>query len=239
MKLKNQGLILAEDGSKMSKSKGNVVNPDEVIAEFGADALRLYEMFMGPLEMAKPWSTSGISGVRRFIDKVWRLIQKPISDDLLPSESHRLLHKTIKKVGQDIETQNFNTAISTMMELVNDWSALAQLNRSDLQSFIKILSPFAPHIAEEAWNKLGQAPCVCQQTWPSFDEALTVDDTITLVIQINGKVREKMEFSATADKAQLEQAALSSEKVKKMIDGKKILKVITVPKKLVNIVIEA
>jgi len=237
-KLRNQGLILAEDGNKMSKSRGNVVNPDEVIAEHGADCLRMYEMFMGPLEQAKPWSTKGMMGVHRFIDKIWRLSLKPHNNNPLPEASEKILHKTIKKVGEDIESESFNTAISTMMELVNDWTALEQINKPAFENFLKILTPFAPHVAEEVWEKLGHKPSIYKESWPAFDEAKLQDNQALVVFQVNGKVRAKEMLEINLTNAQLEAKAKEHDNVRAHIDGKEIVKIITVPKKLVNIVVK-
>jgi leucyl-tRNA synthetase len=238
IKLRNQGLILAEDGNKMSKSRGNVVNPDEVIAEHGADCLRMYEMFMGPLEQAKPWSTKGMMGVHRFIDKIWRLSFKPLNNNPLPEASEKILHKTIKKVGEDIESESFNTAISTMMELVNDWTALEQLNKPAFENFLKILTPFAPHLTEEVWEKLGHKPSIYKESWPDFDAAKLQDNQTLVVFQVNGKVRAKEMLETNLTNAQLEAKAKEHDNVRAHIDGKEIVKIITVPKKLVNIVVK-
>jgi len=231
-KLKNQGLILGEDGEKMSKSRGNVVNPDEVIAEHGADAFRLYEMFMGDFEHVKPWSTSGIIGQRRFLERVWKL---QIGDAETQSDVRALLHKTIKKVTEDIEAFKFNTAISAMMILVNACEGVA-LSRPDYESFIKILSPFAPHMTEELWEALGHKTLIARAPWPNYDPALTVDAEVEIALQVTGKVKDRIVVPADADDAELERLALQNEKVKTALEGKTVKQVIVVKKRLVNIV---
>lgn len=236
-KLTNQGLILAEDGRKMSKSLGNVINPDDVIGEHGADAFRMYEMFMGPLEMVKPWSTQGIMGIRRFLDKVWRLFDKKIDEKPLPKNIESLLHKTIKKVGEDIENLRFNTAISAMMILVNEVLSLESLNKDIANNLLVILAPFAPHIAEELWQKIGGKPSIHRQPWPKFDPKMIVESEIKIVVQVNGKLRDNIVVASVASEDEIKKLAVSSAKVKQFIEGKKIAKVIYVPKKLVNIVV--
>ncbi len=231
-KLKNQGLILGEDGEKMSKSRGNVVNPDDVIAEHGADAFRLYEMFMGDFEQVKPWSTSGIIGLRRFLDKVWRL---QIGDTDTAPSVRALLHKTIRKVGEDIEHFKFNTAISAMMIFVNEAEGAA-LSKDDYGSFLKILSPFAPHFCEEAWERLGHADRITRSSWPAYDPALTVDAEIEIALQVTGKVKDRITVPADADDAELERLALQNPKVAAALEGRAVKQVIVVKKRLVNIV---
>ena len=246
-KLTNQGLILAEDGQKMSKSLGNVVNPDIVVDEFGADAFRMYEMFMGPLEMVKPWSTNGIVGLRRFLEKVWRLYDKKIGNEPMPKNIEALLHKTIKKVGEDIEGLRFNTAISAMMIFINEAASLESLNQELAKDFLIILAPFAPHMTEELWHKIemrdeeirdgkNRYTSIHNQTWPKYNSELIKDEKMTIVVQVNGKLRDDLSVAADANEEEIKKLAASSTKVKVFTDGKKIIKVIYVPKKLVNIV---
>ena len=204
-KLVHQGIVLGEDNQKMSKSRGNVVNPDEIMDQFGADAVRLYEMFMGPLEAMKPWSTRGVEGITRFLERVWRLMVtedgtlSPAVVSTAPSLEHqRVLHQTIKKVTEDIEELRFNTAISQMMVFTNELTKAEQRPRAVLEPFVLLLSPFAPHLAEELWGILGHTPSVSQQPWPSFDPALTVSDRLTIPVQINGKLRGKIEAAGLA-----------------------------------------
>ncbi|MDC0977761.1 leucine--tRNA ligase, partial [bacterium] len=240
-KLTNQGLILSEDGQKMSKSLGNVINPDDIIKEFGADSMRLYEMFMGPLEMAKPWATKGIIGVRRFLDKIWRLYTKHLDENIFERNPQmgidRDLHQTIKKVGEDIEKLSFNTAISQMMIFINIVSK-SDFNKTQAESFLKVLAPFAPHLAEELWENMGHKKSIHLESWPSFDDSLLQEDTITVVFSVNGKVRDKAEVAKDTPKEKLEELALASINVQKHTDGKKIVKKIVVPNKLVNIVVK-
>jgi leucyl-tRNA synthetase len=276
-KLVNQGIILGEDGQKMSKARGNVVNPDDMVAEFGADAFRLYEMFMGPLEMVKPWSTKGVEGVYRFLGRVWRLfvdeksetefeqaetttdlpqreklldviqLNAAISDAEPAPAQLKALHACIKKVTEDLDGLRFNTAISALMVFVNEAMTWDVKPRAVLRDFLILLAPFAPHIAEELWQKLAsaarpsppasQAPSLSYAPWPKFNPALLVEDTLEIPVQVNGKLRDVIKVPVDADNASIEAAAKSSEKVKPFLDGKTIKKVIIVPKKLVNIVV--
>ena len=242
-KLVNQGMILGDDGQKMSKSRGNVVNPDKVIADYGADSMRLYEMFMGPLEAVKPWSTHGVEGVHRFLNKAWRMIigedggiHTAISDEVLAGEMERLLHKTIKKVTEDIENMAFNTAISQMMIFVNEYSRLEPRPRGAIESFVLLLSPFAPHIAEELWQRLGHDKTLAYEPWPKFDPALTEDPEVELAIQVNGKVRDRITVPAGADEEEIKQKALETDKTKAALAGQTVRKVIVIKSRLVNIV---
>ena len=241
-KLVHQGIVLGEDNQKMSKSRGNVVNPDEIMDQFGADAVRLYEMFMGPLEAMKPWSTRGVEGITRFLDRTWRLMvddQGRLSDAVVssaPSLDHRqLLHRTIKKVTEDVEALHFNTAISQMMVFTNEMTKAEQRSRSVIEPFVLLLAPFAPHLAEELWAILGGKPSVSQQPWPIFDPALTVSDRLTIPIQVNGKLRAKLEVGAEATRDQIE--AMAREEAAEWLQGKEPKKIIYVEKKLVNFVI--
>ena len=243
MKLVNQGLILGEDSQKMSKSRGNVVNPDDIISEYGADAVRLYEMFMGPLTQVKPWSTRGVEGVYRFLQRVWRLyvdnenkISSQLQDVEPTLEQKKILHKTIKKVSGDIDTLSFNTAISQMMIFVNEMTPMEVRPRKILEQFVLVLAPFAPHLAEELWEKLGHKTSLAKAPFPEYDEALTVDDEITVVLQVNGKLRDKLNVQKGLSKDVLEKMA--KEKVTHWLEGKEIVKVVVVPDKLVNIVIK-
>jgi leucyl-tRNA synthetase len=300
-KLVNQGLILGEDGQKMSKSRGNVVNPDDILKEYGADAFRLYEMFMGPLRDSKPWSTKGVEGVYRFLGRVWRLFVNEKSEtefeqaetttnpgfargsaearaqrhkellDLIKSSSSikdvqptpaqlKTLHACIKKVTEDLDGMRFNTAISAMMVFVNDAMTWETKPVSVLRDFLILLQPFAPHLAEELWEKLstvrspqsivgtpankttvdsglGTMDSLSYRPWPKFDPALLIEDTLEIPVQVNGRLRDVIKVPANADNATLEAAAKASEKVKPFLEGKTIKKVIVVPKKLVNIAV--
>lgn len=231
---------------KMSKSRGNVVNPDVVVAEYGADALRLYEMFMGPFEKSKPWSMNGVSGVKSFLDRSWRMIVDDRADELQldeavgdhepTDEQTRVLHKTIKAVSEDIEALSFNTAISRLMEFVNFFTKQNARPKSIMESFVLLLSPMAPHIAEEFWRLLGHDDTLAYEAWPEFDEALTIDASIEIPVQIMGKVRAKITIARGLSKDELLAAAKAEPRIAELIAGKQILKEIVVPDKLVNIV---
>ena len=222
--------------AKMSKTLKNVVNPDDIIEQFGADSMRLYEMFMGPLEVSKPWSTKGMSGVFRFLERSWRASEKPADEGGLPKELEKVLHKTIKKVSLDTKNLEFNTAIAQMMIFMNEFSKQEKLYMKAWKPFVKMLSVYSPHIGEEFWEKLGNSKTIAYEPWPEWEEALTKDDEITVVVQINSKVRAKIQLSADTSKDDMEKAALSHEKVKEWIEGKNVVKVIVIPGKLVNIV---
>ncbi len=253
-RLVNQGIILGTDGQKMSKSRGNVVNPDEVIDDYGADAFRLYEMFMGPLEQMKPWSMKGVEGVYRFLARVWRLAMTEDQEgnwqlstalaDIDPTPAQlRVLHATIKKVTGDLATLSFNTAISQMMVCVNELTSAEQRPVSALRTLLILLSPFAPHMAEELWEQLGKKfpgfeGAAHAQTWPTHDESLLVENEVEIVLQLNGKVRDKMIAAKDATREQLETAARAHEKFAAQLAGKEVVKVIVVPGKLVNFVIK-
>ena len=236
---KESGEVLERVVAKMSKSLKNVINPDEVIAQYGADTMRMYEMFMGPLQVSKPWSTTGIAGVWRFIDRLWRLAdEKPLTEDKAPIEILRSLNKTIKKVTEDTATLNFNTAISQMMVYINDLSKLESLPREAWEPMILMLSPYAPHLAEELWAKAGHKPSVANVSWPKYKEELTVDSEVQIVCQINGKVRAKLMMSKDASKEEIIAAAKANENVKKYLEGATIVKDIVVPGKLVSFVVK-
>jgi leucyl-tRNA synthetase len=244
-KLRNQGMILGENGEKMSKSRGNVVNPDDVIAEQGADALRLYLMFLGPLERDKPWNTSGIEGVRRFLDRAWRMFfddegqMQPQVQDVEPSEDHlRLLHKTVHAVTTMTEDLRFNTAISQMMVFVNEMTNMEVRPRRVLEQFVLLLAPYASHLAEEIWNKLGHEQTLTYAAWPTYDEKYLVEDTITVVVQVNGKVRDQLDVPADIEQDAIIELAKASEKVKGWLEGKNLVKSIYVKGKLVSLVVK-
>ncbi len=243
-KLFNQGMILGENNEKMSKSKGNVVNPDEIVESHGADTLRLYEMFMGPLDGSIAWSANGVDGSRRFLDRIWRLLidengnLNPKIKENLEQESglEKVYHQTVKKVTEDYEALHFNTAISQLMVFINEAYKADVLPISYVEGFVKLISPIAPHIAEELWEKLGSSGTIAYEGWPAYDEAKLKDDEVEIVIQINGKVKHKLLVPINTNKDALEQIAMDDDKIKEQIDGKTIRKVIAVPGKLVNIV---
>jgi len=225
--------------AKMSKSLKNVINPDEVISQYGADTMRMYEMFMGPLQVSKPWSTTGIAGVWRFIDRIWRLSEeKTISEDKAPEQLIKTLNKTIKKVGDDTRTLNFNTAISQMMIYVNELYKLDNLPREAWEPLILMLAPYVPHMAEELWERAGHKPSVCNQKWPEYIQELTVDETITFVVQVNGKVRAKIECPKGLSQQDAVKTAKENENVARYLEGQQILKEIYVPNKLISFVVK-
>lgn len=223
--------------AKMSKSLKNVINPDEIVEEYGADSLRMYEMFMGPLQMSKPWSTDGLQGVYRFLERVCRLTDKPMSDDPMPRELEKELHKAGLKVTEDTASMSFNTAISQMMTLLNVATKQKKCYRSMMNMFVPMLSPYAPHLAEELWEFMGNDAPVSLVSWPVFDEKLAKDDTVTIPVQICGKVREKLELPAGLSREQMLEAVMNDEGVKSRIEGKEIIKTIVVPGRLVNLVV--
>ncbi len=236
LKLRNQGMILAEDGRKMSKSLGNVINPDDVVKEHGADAFRMYEMFMGPLEDAKPWSTKSIVGISRFLEKVWRL-QEKANDKNSHKKFEKVVHQTIKKVTEDIENMRFNTAIAQMMILINHMDKADKISIADYQALLIILSPFAPHITQELWSNLGNKASITEEQWPKYDSSLIKEEEIELVIQVNGKVRHKITVPADITEEDAKAKALESDQVNKWLDNKQPKKVIYVKGKLVSIVV--
>ncbi|MGJ7920370.1 leucine--tRNA ligase [Neobacillus sp. LXY-4] len=241
-KLFNQGMILGENNEKMSKSKGNVVNPDDIVTSHGADTLRLYEMFMGPLDASIAWSTNGLDGSRRFLDRIWRLFVEDNGEitakiqDSDDASLEKIYHQTVKKVTEDYEGLRFNTAISQMMVFINEAYKATVLPTHYVEGFVKMLAPICPHVAEELWAKLGHNGSLSYETWPAYDEAKLVDDEVEIVVQINGKVKTKLYVPSDASKEILEKIAMGDDKVKEQIDGKTVRKVIAVPGKLVNIV---
>ena len=253
-KLVNQGIILGEDNQKMSKSRGNIVNPDDVIDQYGADAFRCYEMFMGPLEQMKPWSMRGVEGVSRFLARVWRLfttenqageweLSAKIKEIDADKSQQKMTQATIKKVTEDIESFSFNTAISQMMIFVNAFTGAETIPLSSMRNFLVLLSPFAPHIVSELWEKLNAKFTdaigdIAEQQWPDYNEQLLVEDEVDIVLQINGKVRDRMKMSILATQEEMKTAALSNPKIQQRIAGKTVCKTIVVPKKLVNIVVD-
>ncbi len=244
LRLKNQGLILGPDGEKMSKSKGNVVSPDEIVSEYGADSIRLYEMFMGPLEDAKPWDTKGVVGVRRFLDKVWKVGgegQGTRDKGQGVKEEGRLtrtLHKTIKKVTADLQDLKFNTAISTLMIMANEMTTSESVPREIFESYLKLLAPFAPHFSEELWQKLGYSSSIFTESWPTFDPVFLVDDVIEMGVQVNGKLRGTITIAPNASEAEAKELAISEPNVNKWLEEKEIIKIIYIPGKIFNIVVK-
>ncbi len=243
-KLINQGMILGEDGQKMSKSRGNVVNPDKVIAEHGADSMRLYEMFMGPLEAVKPWNMQGVEGVHRFLQKLWRLIvdkntgeiNNAVKETEADEATLRLLNQTIKKVGDDIESFGFNTAISAMMIFLNHLVKMTVVPKAVVEKLVLILAPFAPHIAEELWQKLGHAESLAYERWPEYDKELIKEKEIELAVQVNGKIKDRLVVAADADDELIKNEALAGSKVQAALGGKPAKKVIVVKPRIVSII---
>ena len=243
-KLINQGMILGSDGQKMSKSRGNVVNPDEIVAQFGADSLRLYEMFMGPLEKVKPWQTNGVDGVFRFLNRVWNMIidredklDSSIQEILASEEDKKLLHRSIKKISEDLETMHLNTAISEMMIFVNQFSKNKVKPLEIVRDFILILSPFAPHLAEELWQMIGEKESLAYHPWPTYDKKYLIQENYILPVQINGKMRFQLEVQQGENQESLLKKIKQEEKLEKYLKGKEIKKVIFVPNKIVNLVV--
>ncbi|MEK7095016.1 MAG: class I tRNA ligase family protein [Patescibacteria group bacterium] len=232
----SHGLILAEDGTKMSKSKGNVVNPDDIVKEFGADALRLFILFIGPFAEPAPWKRDGLVGMRRFIEKVLRLPE--IIADKESEEITRCLHKTIKKVGEDIENMAFNTAVSSLMIFVNEVTSTGKITNDTLKKFLSVLSPFASHIAEEVWEKVGGKELVAEEVWPKYDSKLVVDDVVTIGVQVNGKVRGDITIAPTASESEARTIAEANENVAKHLSGNAIAKFVYVPGRIVNFVLK-
>jgi leucyl-tRNA synthetase len=244
LKLVHQGIILGEDGEKMSKRWGNVVNPDDVIDQYGADALRLYEMFMGPLEAMKPWSTSSVEGVTRFLDRLWRLCLEEdggrshaLTEEAPDAATERLVHQTVKKVSEDIEGLKFNTAIAQMMVCVNELTRLERRPRWALERLVLVLSPFAPHIAEEIWQRLGHDGSLAYEPWPAWDPALVLEDTVTVAVQVNGKLRATLELPRDLGAEQVREAALADPRILKYVEDATVRKVIHVPNKLLSLVV--
>ena len=241
-KLVHQGMILGENGEKMSKSRGNVVNPDDVVNEVGADALRLFEMFMGPIEASKPWDTKGLNGARKFLDRVYRLVMSDEYrlkiDDNYDKNLEKIYHQTVKKVTNDFENLAFNTAISQMMVFINEAYKANHIYKGFIEGFIKLLSPIAPHICEEMWEATGHNESISKSSWPEYDDKLTKDDLVTYAVSVNGKLRDKMDLEPNLDQETVKNAALSRDKIKAFTSGHEIIKVIVVVNKIVNIVIK-
>ncbi|AUI71519.1 leucine--tRNA ligase [Companilactobacillus alimentarius] len=246
-KLFNQGMILGKGHEKMSKSKGNVVNPDDVVEQYGADTLRTYEMFMGPLDASIAWSENGLSGSSKFLDRVWNLFvndddYSTLRDGFLTDNNDGKLDKvynqTVKKVTEDYDALHFNTAISQMMVFVNEAHKVETMPKEYAQGLVKLLAPIAPHMMEELWNKFGNAESISYAAWPTYDESKLVSDTVEIIVQVNGKLRDKLQVATDTPKDELEKLATADEKVQKFIDGKNVVKVIVIPNKIVNIVVK-
>ena len=233
----SHGMILGENGEKMSKSRGNVVNPDEIVETYGADTMRLYEMFIGDFEKAAPWSPKSIKGCRRFVERVWNLFDKIEPSDAYSKQHEVLMHKTIKKVGEDIENLKANTAIAAMMSMVNDFYDKG-INRAEYKTLLKLICPFAPHVAEELWSMLGETSVLSLEAWPEYDESKTQESSIQIAVQVNGKLRATISLPVDCEQQLAIDTALADEKIQKAVEGKNIIKTIVVKNKIVNLVVK-
>jgi len=238
IKRTSHGMILGENGEKMSKSRGNVVNPDEIVENYGADTMRVYEMFIGDFEKAAPWSQSSIKGSKRFLDKVWALYDVMTDENGYRKELESEFHRTIKKVTEDIEGLKMNTAIAALMSLLNSIQSTGKITKDEYKTFITLLNPFAPHITEELWSICGFEGMLNETKWPTFDEAKCVDSTVEIVVQINGKIKARLNVPADISSADAIALAKSTENILNEISGKTVVKELYVPKKLVNIVVK-
>ena len=232
----SHGMVLGSDNQKMSKSKGNVITPDDIVNEYGADTLRVYEMFMGDYQSDSPWSTDSLKGCKRFLDKVIRLKNKVIDGDKYSEALEKIIHKSIKKVQNDLQTMAYNTAISTLMILANNFDELDSITKGDYHLLLTLLNPIAPHITEELNEQIGYKP-ICESTWPVYDEAKTIDDEKEIGVQVNGKLRASIKISINEDEESIKSKALNEENVKKYVEGKSIIKIIVIPGRIVNIVV--
>jgi leucyl-tRNA synthetase len=231
-------MIMGENNEKMSKSRGNVVNPDDIVEEFGADTLRMYEMFIGDFEKSVPWSQNGVKGCRRFLDRVWKLQSIICDGDEYSKDIEITMNKTIKKVSEDFENLKFNTAVAALMALINDVYAKNSINKAEFKTFLILLNPVAPHITEELWVKAGYPGMLNKQSWPTWDEGKTVEDQIEIAIQINRRVKDKIMVASGLSKQETEETAMQDAKVLALLEGKTPFKVIAVPGTLVNLVVK-
>ena len=232
----SHGMILGENGEKMSKSRGNVVNPDDIVKEYGADTMRLYEMFIGDFEKAAPWSSASIRGSRRFLDRVWAMQDSILPGDGIRAQVETSVHKTIRKVGEDIENLKYNTAIAAMMALVNDLSAAGGATRAEYRILLILLNPFAPHMTEEIWELMGYGGELSAAQWPAYDESKCAENTVEIAVQINGKIRTRMMIPAAAEAAEVLAQAKADERIAGELVNKQLVKELYVPRKLVNLV---
>jgi len=234
---RSHGMVLAEDAKKMSKSLGNVINPDEIVKKFGADTLRMYEMFMGPFDQAINWSNQGVVGVFRFLNRVWQLQKKVKKDANQCRECETILHKSVKKLSEDIDNMKFNTAVSQLMILINEMDKEININLDNYKIFLKLLAPLAPHISEELWAQIGEKKSIHLEGWPKYDPAKIKENTFDLVIQINGKMRLVVSAPTGIKEEEAKELALSQERIKRFLSGKTPMKIIYISGKLINIVI--
>ena len=233
----SHGMILGENGEKMSKSRGNVVNPDEIVETYGADTMRLYEMFIGDFEKAAPWSSTSIKGCRRFVERIWNLYEQVKDGDAYTEENETIIHKTIKKVGEDIENLKNNTAIAALMSLVNQFYDKG-VNRAEYETLLKLANPFAPHVTEELWQMLGHDTVLSLESWPVFDESKTIESSIEIGVQVNGKLKSTVKLPMDCEQQLAIDTALADEKVKNAVAGKNIVKTIVVKNKIINLVVK-
>ncbi|NMA06215.1 MAG: class I tRNA ligase family protein, partial [Ruminococcaceae bacterium] len=238
LKRTSHGMILGDDGQKMSKSRGNVINPDEVVKEYGADTLRLYEMFIGDFEKTAPWSSESIKGCKRFLDRVFDMIGLVVDGEVYSKDLEVLFHKTVKKVGEDIENMKFNTAIAALMTLTNEIYAYKRLNKFEFEVFLTLLNPFAPHITEELWQMLGNKSMISATEWPKYNPEKCQDDTIEIAVQVNGKVRVRITIAVDADETKVLEAARSNQQISEMIKNKTLIKELYIKGKIVNFVVK-
>jgi leucyl-tRNA synthetase len=234
----SHGMILGENNEKMSKSRGNVVNPDDIIGEFGADTLRTYEMFIGAFDLSAAWSNEGVKGCRRFLDRVWKLKDILTSDEAYSENLETKMHQTIKKVTSDFESMKFNTAIAAMMSLVNEFYRVGSITKGEFKTLLLLLNPVAPHITEELWQIIGEKGRVYQETWPVYEEAKTIENTVEIAVQINGKVKANLTISLDEKQEEVEAKAKELDSVKAALNGKTIVKVIYVAGRILNIVVK-
>lgn len=232
----SHGMILGNNGEKMSKSKGNVVNPDDIVAEFGADTFRTYEMFIGPFDQSTPWSMESLRGCNKFLDRVWNLGELLVPGDIYSKEFEKMMNKAIKKVSSDYEAMKFNTAVATFMTMVNEFYKLKRINKAELDTFLILLNPIAPHITEELFEKIGNTKTISESTWPEYDEAKTIDDEIEIPVQVNGKLKGTV--LAPLDETEENVKALVHEKMASVLEGKNIVKEIYVKNKIYNMVVK-
>ena len=234
----SQGMILGPNGEKMSKSKGNVINPDDIVNDFGADTLRVFEMFMGPFDQVANWSDEGVRGCAKFLDRVYNLTDMLVDGDEYSKEFESMMHKAVKKVTNDIEEMKFNTCISTFMTMINEFYSAKKINKAEMKTFLELLNPFAPHITEELYEKIGMDKTIAESTWPTYVEEKTIDNTISLPVQVNGKLRDNVEIEKDEAQESIKAKVFSSEKIKQHTEGKEIVKEIYVPNKIYNIVVK-
>jgi len=237
MKRTSHGMILGEDGEKMSKSRGNVINPDAMVKELGADTVRVYEMFIGAFDQTTPWSQQGLRGCRRFLDRVWRLQELVVGGDGFSPEFEVRMHRTIKKVTLDYERMKFNTAVAAMMTLTNEFFEAGRITRGELRAFLTLLNPVAPHITEEMWQNAGFPGMIFQQKWPSWDESKTVEDEVEIAVQVNGKVRAQVVIPREASQEEVKESVMATPAIQKALSGKQVVREVYIPGRIYSIAV--